>query len=189
MSKDLNTEVLFCPQSVPKSSYIVELYGLIDELSSALSFVLFYSGKMKIEQKIIDLLEETNQFLSKKIIPDISYVYFNSPLNHSEYDMKPWNDISDKFARISKNKKNKGFVSHWDNEMALWLNESRVRARRIERYMVSSTQNGGHAIEIKDVDYKLMNWLCCSQPWNEMISFFNKMSTLMFKIGVGLNGE
>ena len=189
MSDNLNTEVLFCEYSVSKSSYIVELYGLIDELSSALSFVLFYSGKMKIEQKIIDLLEETNQFLSKKIIPDISYVYFNSPYRHSQYDIKSWSELEEKFASISKDKKNMGFVSHWSNEIALWLNEARVRARKIERHMVSAGQNGKHIVEIQNSECALTNWLCCSKNWKKMIDFFNKMSTFMFKIGVELNGE
>jgi DNA-directed RNA polymerase subunit L len=55
--------------------------------------------------------------------------------------------------------------------------------------MISSAKNGGHTVEIENTDYTLINWLCYSKIWKEMINFFNKMSTFMFEIGVELNGE
>jgi cob(I)alamin adenosyltransferase len=184
MSKDtsLYTEVLYCSQPISKNNYIIELYGLIDEFSSALSFVL---NEVNENKEIFILLEKTNQFLSKKVIPDISYIYFNPHIEYKTH-MEDWSKLENEFFEFIQSVESVDFISNWNNNAALWLNESRVRARKIERYMVFIAQNHPYsmsdALDVESIDYHQN-----SQEWEGIIDFFNELSSFLYKLGVLLN--
>ena len=187
----LLTDVLFCSSLIPKNSYIVELYGLMDELSSAFNFMLFYAQQSDIiEKEVCDLLQENIYFLSKTIIPETSRIYFTPLYQHEKLEAVKWNFLIDKYRIILENVDNKKFVSQWNNELALWVNEARVRTRKIERFMVSPTPNKTEDILYNDifVDKDTLIWLNKSEVWLNLITFFNELSDVLFKVGVLFNG-
>ena len=163
-SSSLNTEVLFCNDFVSKSHFIVNLYGLVDEVGSGLNFILYYARNNIKAEELVSICGRLNIFLSQKAIPDISLAYFHPDI---EIDMTQWDKISAACLLAVDGIENNGFVLLWENELNLWINESRTRVRKIERFM-SSHHGAGH--------------------WVDMIQFFNQMSDFLFKMGVLLNG-
>jgi len=160
----LDTEVLFCQDPVSKNHFIVNLYGLVDEVSSGLNFTLYYAQNNEAAEELVNVCEKLNVFLSQKAIPDMSLAYFHP---YVEIDMTPWNKMcADCLSAVGGIEKD-GFVLLWKNELSLWINESRTRVRRIERFMISHNN---------------------TDCWLEMIQFFNQMSDFLFKMGVLLNG-
>jgi len=183
------TEILFSSQKISKSHAIVELYGQIDEVSSALDFVTYYAYAAEM-LSVATYSEALSRYLSQEILALLSQLYIARCKDDLIFDAKKCENFTNKFnddilLSNIKAPETHIFVHRWKNEVVLWLNEVRVRIRRLERHltnMLDEIQNDiYYSSDIQAMRERVIAWLC-------VIDFVNKLSTFLFNLGVNLNG-
>ncbi len=163
MKKEFHTDVLYGGK-VLKGSNVMNVYGLIDELVSSVHFVSFYMKDIDLKS----LIDGINVFLYSTVISDFSAMCYG---HNDKIRVGSWNEMSSKIHDCVNSIKsdNNSFVFKWNNHLCLWLNESRVRSRCIERYIVEKFRDV-NAIEL-------------------IVDFFNLLSNFFFEIGVSYNSS
>lgn len=159
-----------------KSHEIVKLYGLIDELNSSLAFASYHAEK----EKIVNLsayLEALSRFLAGEVLIILSQIYCaRSEDELATVEINKYEDFNNTYGEKMAQELDddiQGFVYRWNNNTSLWINEARVRTRRLERYLVSLGDICGTKKK--------------KELWNLSVDFFNNLSTLLFYIGVWVN--